>query len=118
MQDLPLDPEYSPGLYDSDTGDSLVASKVVDITEDCPTGERTILLFTQAKRGRIVQVTHPYDGQKYMGANIHFFVDELHREVDPRDDTFGLTARRAGISRSDFLKLIEDQAPVTNGDGT
>ena len=118
MQELQLEPEYSPGLYDSDTGTSLVASKVVDITEDCPAGERTILLFTQATRGRIVQIAHPYDGQKYMGDNIHFFVDELHHNVEPCDDTFGLTAKRAGMSRNDFRKLIEDQAPVMNGDGT
>jgi hypothetical protein len=102
---LEIEPEYCPGLYDSDTGLSLVTERVVDITEDCLSGERTILLFTRAKRGRIVQIAHPYEGKKYMGSNIHFFVDELRRYVMPRDDSFGVTARRTGLRRTRFAKL-------------
>jgi hypothetical protein len=103
-------------MYDSDTGESLVAKKVFDITADCPSGERTILLFTEAKRGRIVQIAHPYDGQKYMGSNIHFFVDDLHRPVAPRDDTFGITAARAGLTRPALLSMIEGLCPLPNGE--
>lgn len=108
---LEIEPEYNPGLYDSATGISLVAEKVVDITDDCPSGERTILLFTRAQRGRIVQVAHPYPDQKFMGSHIHFFVDELRQFVQPRDDSFGSTARRAGLNRARFRKLIEGLAP-------
>lgn len=66
------DAEHSPGMYDSANGVSLVAERVVDVTEDCPSGERTILLYTTAKRGPIVQIAHPYEGRKYMGSHIHF----------------------------------------------
>ncbi|MDO8664894.1 MAG: hypothetical protein Q7K44_05145 [Candidatus Liptonbacteria bacterium] len=109
--------EHDPGLYDSDTGASCKVEKVVDITEDCPKASKkecVILLFTRAKRGRIVQISHPYDGEVYMGSHIHFFVDELDREmcVDPRDDTFGSTANRLGLTKQELRKLIEAQAPA------
>lgn len=109
--ELALEPEYCPGLYDSANGRSLVAEKVIDITDDCPSKERTILLFTRAERGRIVQIAHPYDGEKYMGSQIHFFVDELNEPVPARDDTFQMTADRAGMTRSDFQQLICSLAP-------
>lgn len=107
-----IDPnEHRPGMYDSDTGVTLEAKKVVDITDDCPSGERTILLYTQAKRGLIVQIAHPYDHEKYMGSHIHFFVDEISRPVSARDDTFSTTARRAGLGRDQFHRLITLNAP-------
>lgn len=110
------DAEHRPGLYDSANGVSLAAVRVVDITEDCPSGERTVLLYTNAKRGPIVQIAHPYENQKYMGSHIHFFINELGNEVAPRDDTFGSTAQRSGLERQAFRKLIEANAPpVTNG---
>lgn len=112
------DAEHSPGLYDSANGVSLVAERVVDITEDCPSGERTVLLYTTAKRGPVVQIAHPYPNRKYFGSRIHFFINELGDEVAPRDDTFGSTAKRAGIDREAFRRLIEANAPaVPNGEG-
>ena len=106
------DAEHCPGLYDSASGVSLAAVRVVDITEDCPSGERTILLYTNAERGPIVQISRPYENQKYMGSHIHFFINELGNEVAPRDDTFGSTARRAGMDRHVFRQLIEKNAPM------
>jgi len=109
--------EHNPGLYDSDTGASCKTEKVVDITEDCPKAsekERAVLLFTRAKRGRIVQISRPYEGEAYMGSHIHFFVDELDREmhVAPRDDTFGSQASQIGLTKSALRALIEAQAPA------
>ena len=105
---LSLEPCFSVGLYDSDTGESLTAEKVVDVTEEC--GERTIFLYTRAKRGRIVQIVHPYEGEKYMGSHTHFFIDELSR--CDTDDTFQRLARRAKMPRFVFLDLILDNAPT------
>lgn len=109
--------EHDPGLYDSDTGASLKTEKVVDVTEDCPKAskkERAVLLFTRAKRGRIVQISRPYEGETYMGSHTHFFVDELDREmrVAPREDTFGSTADMLGLTKSALRSLIEAQAPA------
>lgn len=105
------------GLYDSDTGRSCKTEKVVDITEDCPKASekrRAVLLFSRAKRGRIVQITRPYEGEVYTGSHIHFFVEELDREMRtaPRDDTFGSKANELGLTKPQLRKLIEAQAPA------
>lgn len=106
---IEIDPEeHRPGLYDSADGTTLMAEKVVDITDDCPARERTLLLYTKAKRGPIVQVAHPYDGQSYLGSTIHFFTNEM----DARDESFAMTARRAGLTGFQFRKLIRQHAPV------
>jgi len=109
--------EHKPGLYDLDTGARCKTEKVVDITEDCPKASekrRAVLLFTRTKRGRIVQISRPDEGEVYMGPRKHFFVDELDREmrVAPRDDTFGSTANELGLSKVALRKLIEAQAPA------
>lgn len=109
--------QQHPGLYDSDTGVSLKAEKIVDITEDCPKASnknRALLLFTRAKGGRIVQITRPYEGEVYMGSHRHFFVDKLDVEMNmvSPDDTFGSTADSLGLTKSDLRSLIEAQAPA------
>lgn len=111
---LTITKEHDPGLYDSATGKTLRTEKVVDVTEDCPLATRThraVLLFTRAKRGRIVQVTHPYPGKTYMGAHTHFFVDEMRRPVAERDDTLASCAQMCGLSRASLIDLIEQHAP-------
>ena len=113
-RELAITAEHDPGLYDSATGLSLTAEKVVDISDDCSSGERTILLFTRAKRGRIVQVTFPYPDHLYMGSHTHFFVDEpLGGCADGRGDSFTPLAARAGFSASDFAALLKQLAPET-----
>ncbi|MDA2922547.1 hypothetical protein MYX07_04765 [Patescibacteria group bacterium AH-259-L07] len=113
---LDITAEHNPGLCDSDTGESCVTEKVVDVTEECPGAnekERRILLYTRARRGRIVQITHPYKGKEYMGSHIHFFVDELDAEmhVAPGHDTFGSWASELGLDKSALRTLIETHAP-------
>ena len=109
--------EHCPSLMDSETEESLRAEKVVDITEDCPCAsekERAVLLFTRAKRGRIVQITIPHEGEVYAGMHVHFFVDELENEmrVLPRDDTFGSRATMLGLTKERLRELIEANAPA------
>jgi len=58
-----------------------------------------------------VQITSPYPGEIYMGAGVHFFIDEIERDNDPRDDPFLGWARRAGLSRPSMLELIKANAP-------
>ncbi len=116
-RELKITKAYNLGLYDSATGESCVTEKVVEITEDCPKAnknDRCVFLYTRAKRGRIVQITRPYKGEKYMGIHIHFFVDELDREmrVAPRDDTFGSWANQLGLEKSALRSLIEAHAPA------
>jgi hypothetical protein len=98
----------SIGLYDSATGESLVTRKAVDVTDDCPSGERTILLYTQAKRGPIVQICNPYEDEPAkMGMHVHFFIDELDRDNEI-GEVFASHASRLGHSAKSLLKLVRD----------
>lgn len=72
------------GLYDSDTNQDLETLKVVDVTADQTRAEKAELLFTKAKRGRIVQL-------RTDGMRIHYFFDELsgHKMMDEDCERFG-----------------------------
>ena len=56
------------GLYDSETGDSIKAERVVDLGHDADGGSMS-LVYCRAKRGRIVQVRNG-------GSRVHYFLDE------------------------------------------
>lgn len=105
---LEITGEYRPGLYDSDTGESLVTEKAVDITDQVCDGERTILLFTRAKRGRIVQIAHPYPEEEYLGSHIHFFFDE---PMKGEGGAFDYMRRHCGIAPVKFKMLLNEYAP-------
>ena len=68
------------GLYDSDTGESLAAEKIVDVTDKQCDGEQSVLIYTRAKRGRIVQLQQ--------GAlRVHYFLDEEGGQRMMREDS-------------------------------
>lgn len=114
---LEITKEHDSRIGDSATGKPCRTEKVVDITEDCLKAvvkERVVLLFTRAKRGRIVQLTRPYETEVYMGTHIFFFVDELDCEMHaaPRDDTFGSWAADLGLTKTALRSFIESHAPA------
>ncbi|MFA6296195.1 MAG: hypothetical protein WC663_02490 [Patescibacteria group bacterium] len=104
-------------MSDSATGVTCVTEKVVDVTEDCPKAgaeSRSIFIYTREKRrGRIVKMVCPCKDEKQMGACLHFFIDELSRQmnVDSRHDTFGSWATRLGLDKTQLLNLIVMHAP-------
>lgn len=102
---LEMRQEYAPQLFDSATGESLSAEKVLDISDVVENGERTLLLFTRAQRGRIVQITHPHADQVYIGAHIHYFIDE------PLDGCLDYVKRRHGLSGAKFRRILAEHAP-------
>lgn len=72
------------GLYDSDTGESLRVEKEVDVTAEQDGSESAHLLYTTARRGRIVQLQ--------MGCmSIHYFMDEAGgaRMISEDSERFG-----------------------------
>lgn len=56
-------------ISDSDTGMSLLASKVVDVTDLHTEYAQILLVYTKARRGRIVQICRD-------GVRTHYFYDE------------------------------------------
>ena len=111
---LKILPEHQSGLYDSETNKDCITEKVVDITKECQ--KRILLLFLTTKRGKIVQICEPYEGEIYTGIKIHFFVAELEKEmhVAERDDTFGSWAENCNHTKRDFCNLIKKFAAQPN----
>lgn len=105
------------GLYDSDTGESLKTERVVDITACCPRrvpGDQVLMLYTTAKRGRIVQF---YAGSvKGGGVGTHVFLDEPTAEEMSRH----IADVHLGIDVSRLMQLARKWAPPlgTPPDGT
>jgi hypothetical protein len=91
-------------LIDSDTGKKLKIEKVVDITEDCPEKIRTILYYTKAKRGRLVKITQSYSSNGDEGL-------ETWMNMSHPNDTFGMWADMAGLSKVELRAIIEKNAP-------
>lgn len=86
------------GLYDSDTGESIVADVVQDVASlDVP----ITLCYAKAKRGRIVQVRR---GEP-VSVRIHYFYDEPEGQKMIADDE-----ARNGVS----LTAILEMAPTNN----
>lgn len=77
-------------LYDSDTGETLPVIKSVELHDR--NGDPVRLLYTEAKRGRIVQVRRGAGG----GVRIHYFYEDptglaMIEEDQPRNGV-GVTA--------------------------
>lgn len=91
--------KYDMGLYDSGTGDSLDALKVVDVTKEQSRYKAMTLAFTKAQRGRIVQV----DGD---GVRTHYFMDERGGRQMMAED-----CDRWGFVPDGLLTLADHHAP-------
>lgn len=87
------------GLYDSDTGESLKAEKVVDVSEFQDKRDDARLVFTRATRGRIVQLQTGI-------ARIHYFMDEAGGRQMMTDDS-----ERFGFPAGQLLALADEHAP-------
>jgi hypothetical protein len=87
------------GLYDSATGKSLEVIKTVDVTAEQTRATEALMLFTEAKRGRIVQFRSD-------GMRIHYFLDEPSGHEMMTED-----AERFGFAPGRFHILALHHAP-------
>jgi len=87
------------GLYDSDTGESLRAEHEADVTRHQTWSDVATLVYTTAKRGRIVQL------QTGM-LSVHYFLDEPQSQhlMDEH-------AARFGFAPGDLRRLATENAP-------
>lgn len=86
------------GLYDSDTGQPLTAIKAVDVSALQSWSDAAFLVYTEAKRGRIVQLQSG-------SARIHYFYDDEYGRKMIEED---------GERRSfpDMLRVVDENAPA------
>jgi len=88
--------DRSMGLYDSETGETILADVIQDIAS---LDEPIELLYARAKRGRIVQV-------RYGCRRIHYFYDEPESQKMITEDE-----GRNGVSLADILANAPASAP-------
>lgn len=86
------------GLYDSETGNTLEATKVVDVSALQSWSDKAFLVYTEAKRGRIVQIQQGC-------ACIHYFYDEPGGQAMILED--------ASLRFPNMLAVVLDNAPST-----
>lgn len=84
-------------VYDSDTGQSLEAVKEVDVSPLQTWSDDAWLVYSQAKRGRIVQLQSGC-------ARVHYFYDEPDGRKLIREDAI----RR---EFPDMLRVVDENAP-------
>lgn len=87
------------GLYDSDTGESLTATHSVDVSQHQTWSETAALVYTTAKRGRIVQLQTGC-------SSVHYFLDEPGSMAMMDEDE-----ARFGFAPSTLRKLAHENAP-------
>ena len=98
--------DFNIGLYDSSNGKPLKAKVAFEIDDaSC----RVVLLFTQAKRGDIVQIIHPYPGENY-GMSSHFHIAEIDK------DWIDHWAALSGISPAALINHIASGQKSLTGD--
>lgn len=86
------------GLYDSDTGASIIADRVVRLTDE-PDGTRRSLVFASAKRGPIVQI-------RTGSLRVHYFLNE-----DTLDHDAARVGRWLGMDGRRAVEMIREAAP-------
>ena len=84
------------GLYDSANGESLLPTRVVDVSDEF--GEPAKLVYAKAERGPLVQV-------QWGCARIHYFYEEPYGEKMIRDD-----AQRWRMTPDGLVSLIRRHA--------
>jgi len=99
------------GLYDSATGDSVLATKIVDATEFCRESKRCVIKYGEVKRGALFQICDWYEANEDMGATIHYFLDEQTPEQLSQCGGFELRAFLVGIHPLKLAEFIYENRP-------
>lgn len=65
------------GLYDSDTGKSVEAYKIIDASQFADDGETMVIKYGDVTRGRIAQICEWYKPKEDFGMVVHYFISEM-----------------------------------------
>ncbi len=124
---LEITPELDPQISDGRTHKSCVATKVVDITEDCPNAKKpqnaddVILIYTASSAGPLVVLcwlhTHPATKRREKVGFIHFRVDKLDADTFV-NRSLGPIATNLGLTKEDLIALIRTHAPAIKNQPT
>ena len=100
-------------MYDSQTGKTLFAQKIVDLSEYCPESKQCIIKYTKVHRGLIAQINNLYQKGKDLGSSVHYFISEMSIAELAADVVFERLSKRMGCEVTILSNLIFDNAPLT-----
>lgn len=96
------------GLYDSDTGEPIPITRVIDISDECHDllfGRAYLSYFTPV-RGEMVQIAEPYPEEEYSGSHIHYLVDDIRQESPATIESLSHRGRIMGINSDLLFEII------------
>jgi len=94
------------GMYDSATGETVIADKCIDLTGFCPKSKQVIVKYANVKRGRVAQIINLYEKCDDIGVCVHYHINELTKESLAKDSVFENLSSSLGCSSLLLAKLI------------
>ncbi len=100
----------SMGLYDnnSETQDSVLAYKVIDVTELLTDVEQVVIKYSKVTRGTIAQICDWYEKGTDLGLTIHWHIDHMTPEQLSSDVVFNQRCSMYKIDALVFANVIID----------
>lgn len=99
------------GLYDSATGKTVYATKVIDLITKRNFEGQAVIKYTNVKRGLIAQICQWYEKGKDLGMTVHYHINEMTPESLADDSVFDTHAKMIGYKPIDLARIIYDNAP-------
>ncbi len=96
------------GLYDnnSETGNSVLAYKVIDVTELLTDVEQVVIKYAKVTRGTIAQICDWYEKGKDLGLTIHWHIDNITPEQLANDEAFNFRCKIFEVDALVFANVI------------
>ena len=105
------------GIYDADTGRSVIPEKALDMSDMSPVGQSWMLVYARAQRGLLVKVILYYGdlNSPHGTVETHWFVDGLDEQLQMADTIIPRFARDIGFTPEGLVAVIRKHAPTTTG---
>jgi hypothetical protein len=86
------------GLYDNNSPDhkSVIADKVIDVTDLCRDSKQVIVKYANVVRGRLAQICNLYEPGKDLGMTVHYHISQMSIADLAHDEVFVSHARSWG----------------------
>jgi hypothetical protein len=96
------------GLYDSQSGKSIKAYKIIDATHLLENNDnrRCVIKYANCLRGKIAQICYWYEPTKDLGAMVHYFINEITDKELAKDEVFYLRCELMNVNPFMLARFI------------
>jgi len=99
------------GLYDSATGETVLAEKVINLITKSDFEGQAVVKYAQVERGLIAQICQWYEKGRDLGSVVHYHINEITPQKLAEDSVFIRTANIIGYKPIDLAVVIYHNAP-------